>query len=172
MVAPGGAAIVSDPKPAFLKVLCILTFVGAGLAFFKNVFTLVTFSATKASMQAFSSVNSSLQNFSPKTPFSMFSMDPSKVKAFLNWTFWGGWIGLLASLATLAGALLMWNLRRSGFFIYIVAEIAVFFSAFMMLIASSGMKLFGIQSLIMSILVMIFTAGFSVMYSLNLKHLK
>lgn len=169
MAVPGGAAIIRDPKPVFLKVLCILTFVGSGLAFFKNLFTLATYNVTKLSVQNFSAVNPLM----PKSASPFFSIIKiPKIHTYLNWTLWGGFIGLAACLMTLTGALLMWRLRKSGFFIYIVAEALVFFSATMMMFASLGMKLFGLQSLIMSILVMVTTAGFIAMYTINLKYLK
>lgn len=72
---------------------------------------------------------------------------------------------LVLTVGTLIGAILMFNLRRIGFFIYIAAQVLMlfiwpYFAGFTMVL---------VMSLIVSAL---FTTVFIILYGLNFKHMK
>jgi hypothetical protein len=75
-----------------------------------------------------------------------------------------GYIGLLASALSLLGVWMMWNLKRTGYWIYIVAGVAGLFLPFIFI----GFSTLGLLSLGFGAFI---TILFIVLYGLNLKHM-
>ncbi|MBA2249230.1 MAG: hypothetical protein H0W12_03460, partial [Chitinophagaceae bacterium] len=115
-------------RPVFLKVLCILTFVGSSFAIFNNGYSYIT--ADKAAAVLDSSKtrlqtnNDKRDQNNPGHKFAvrMFStlsasMTPENIREIA--------IGnVIASAICLIGALFMWKLRRYGWYIYILGVAA------------------------------------------------
>jgi hypothetical protein len=138
--------IVPDEKqkrPGLLTVLCILTFVGSGMNFFSSII-IATFYG------AFTEVARTLAE-----KFSLPGIDLilESPPAFF---FTSG----VLYLASLAGALLMWNLRKTGFHIYTISQILLILAP-MYFLKLQGPSLFDI----------IFSGMFVVLYAVNLKNL-
>ncbi|MEO8823114.1 MAG: hypothetical protein ABI366_06025 [Ginsengibacter sp.] len=119
----------SEParRPSFLTWLCILTFIGSGWAIVSSVYTFT--SADKyANIFAKESVSKkdTLKIDSPAVAHKEGNAFSEKIKhSFAKILQKDNMrnlaIGnLIAALFTLAGAILMWNLKRSGFYLYIV----------------------------------------------------
>ena len=162
-----------DKRPSFLTWLCILTFIGSGWGIISAILSYTT--AHKASTVF--SENLHIRD-------SVVRNDTAKVTIRRNRFFFSGKIKgsfskmfqednirksalgkLIAAILTLTGALLMWQLKRPGFYLYIagiIVAIAVPFYLFgndlVAVGASSFSNFFGL----------IFIA----LYALNLKSLK
>ena len=123
-------AMVTPKRSSFLTVLCILSFIGSGFGIISGVNSYVTAdkSAAKAKLQMSSADSAKIaqlknapdkqSQLAYKMMTSMGSMlDPQKLKQ-------AGIAGLLTNLMTLGGALLMWQRRRTGFYLYVVGILA------------------------------------------------
>jgi len=121
-----------EKRPSFLTWLCILTFIGSGWALISCVWTYNMAAKTnfifqekirvkKDSTSLHDTANirrrekASALEGKIKTSLSKIVNAENMRKAAIG--------GFIASLLTLAGAILMWNLRRQGFYIYILGVI-------------------------------------------------
>ena len=126
-----------EGRPTFLTVLCILTFIGSGLT---ALFLLIGLLFSGAASGVLSSIPG------------MGDIGGFGIGYFL--------ITLLFALASLYGALMMWQLKKMGFYLYSGANVLVLFVP--MVMAAGKFSVFGL----------VITALFIVLYGLNLKHLK
>jgi hypothetical protein len=74
-------------------------------------------------------------------------------------------IGIIGAVVALVGSVMMWKLKKMGFYVYVIAEIAPVVAMAVLL----GGTAFSGATAIMS---MILPVAFVVMYGLNLKHMK
>lgn len=118
-----------EPRPSFLTWLCILTFIGSGWALISCVWTYTM--AGKTNIIFHENVQVKNDSTLLKDTVNMkrderTSPLEGKIKASLSKIVNTGNMrkaaigGFIASLLTLAGAILMWNLKRKGFYIYIL----------------------------------------------------
>jgi hypothetical protein len=144
--------------PGFLKVLCILSFTGVGIALIMGIYNLLTLGSTlaqlKSSMDTLKSLGSSLGN----------GLD-NYANSLIHYGTLYYIIIIVASLICLTGVMMMWKLRKSGYYIYILGEIAPAVAAYALL---GGYGALGTALMIMGI---VFPVAFIIMYGLNLKHL-
>jgi len=98
-------------RPELLKMLCILTFVGSGLALFSDIFMFFTIDIIKAYF------DSGLLDFLSK------DMDAEVLEILFNVNpmYFLLQAGLFAF--TIYGTYLMWNLKKVGFHIYTIGQI-------------------------------------------------
>jgi len=139
-------------RPAFLTVLCILSFIAAGFAIIGYV-TVLTL------MGAASAVASGLEGMEGMSAESsaMMSDAMSKVpSAGLTWAYLI--VGFITVIISLFGVIKMWKLQKLGYFLYVGASVV----SMVMGMIYSG---FGVMGVLFPIL-------FIVLYGLNLKHLK
>jgi hypothetical protein len=117
----------TEQRPGSLTVLCILSYIGCGIAIISSLATIGTLM---------------------------------------------GKIDLLAALVCLFGVILMWKLKKNGFYLYVIGEITPFIGG----VATVGLTgLFSFAGGFMSIiagLMMIFPILFIILYTLNFKYLK
>jgi hypothetical protein len=91
-------------RPEMLKILCILTFIGSGLAIFSYLLTFLLFDEMKIIMEELNDQYPGIEEiFSGGKRF------------FLT--------GFILYSISLAGARQMWNMRKIGFHLYTVAQI-------------------------------------------------
>lgn len=124
-------------RPTFLTVLCILTFISSGLG------TLLYLLATIA----FGVVSGMLE-----------SIPGGEMMADAGMAFFA--VYFILSAASLFGAIMMWKLKKTGFYLYTGANVIAFFLPMVML-EGAGFNVMGF----------VFLAAFIVMYGLNLKHM-
>ena len=148
--------------PAFLKVLCILTFVGSGFGIIGGIYTALSGENTRRSYEILSSTNSKF----------MGNISDAQLDNLVHWQTIGGYVTLFACLLTLTGALLMWRRKKVGFGIYIVGEIAPIVTGILVAMAASGMSFMGIGSTIGVVFNILIAAAFIIMYGVNYKHLR
>ena len=115
-------------RPTFLKVLCILTFIFSSYTILSQVYVYFQAEETSAAMtEAKSEINKDMNDKKADSP---------EEKSFLNKVM-GGMsemstpeslrkqaIGnIIASALCLLGAILMWRLNRTGFYLYILGTV-------------------------------------------------
>lgn len=132
-----------NKRPTFLTVLCILTFIGSGFGVLGGLIGLV---ATGAA-----------------TALAKIPMLGPALTAAASFGIVYTLINLILAAASLYGAIMMWKLKKTGFWIYVAAQV-------LMLIVP--VFFVGIAGLLGSAIGLIFTAAFIIMYALNLKAMK
>ncbi len=142
-------------RPVFLTVLCILSFIAAG-------FAILGYIAVIGLMGAASAVSSGMEGMSSEMSAEMNEAMSSAMAATpgvgLTWAYII--VGFLTTIVSLLGVIKMWKMNKSGFMLYVGATVV----ALIMGIVYSG---FGA-----SIVGIVISAAFIVMYGLNMKHLK
>lgn len=133
-------------RSMFLTVLCILTWVGSGLSIIYHIY-MYLHTAEAANMLAEFGDNESL-----------------------DWFLLSYMIGIFAPLFTIAGALLMWNLKRIGYFIYAVGQLVPL--AFSVYFALSLTKTVGAGLFFLAIFPNLIQIGFLIMYGTRLFEMK
>ena len=119
-------------RPSFLTWLCILTFIGSGWAILSSIWYYSTATSTPIVFSDNRKVNSDSANPTDTAGVTIREKEgplEKRVKASFSKILkekkirkWGI-SGFIASLFTLSGALLMWKLKRIGYYIYIVGVI-------------------------------------------------
>lgn len=164
-----------EKRSSFLTWLCILTFIGSGWAIISSIWSYTT--AHETSMAVSGNFNAQMKDSTVQNDTANVTIKKNhsplgaKMKASLSKIFKEGNIrkmaigSLVAALLTLFGALLMWQLKRNGFYLYIagvavgiIIPFYVFGNDLVAVGASSFANFFGL----------IFIA----LYALNLKSLK
>lgn len=121
-----------EKRPSFLTWLCILTFIGSGWALISCVWTYTMAGKTNIVFKERVQVKKDsalLHDTARIRRREKASPLEGKIKASLSKIVNAENMrkaaigGFIASLLTLAGAILMWNLRRQGFYIYIIGVI-------------------------------------------------
>ena len=117
-------------RPTFLLVLCILTFIGSGWGTLSNLFSVFTAGLTNSSMQM-EHYSSMLNGMDQGGDSAVLSDILSSTMASLQATFVHAKeiavINLVLSVISLLGAILMFQLRRIGFYFYTAAQILMLF---------------------------------------------
>lgn len=141
-------------RPVFLTVLCILSFIAAGLAILGYITLITVMGAVTAGASALEGMSGEAGSAGAAMSEAM-SHGPS---AGMTWAYIA--VGFVTVLVSLFGVIKMWKLQKIGFFLYVGATVV---SIIMTIVYS------GFSSGMMSI---VFGALFIVLYGLNLKHLK
>lgn len=146
-------------RPQFLTVLCILTFVGAGLGILSGIWGIATLKTSIAAMEASQATFDRMGGLGDAMS--------KQVQALRNYGTIAQGMGLVGNGLCLLGALWMWNLKKNGFYVYVVGQLLPLVATFGLL-GGSGMGLFASFAIIGAI----FPIAFIVMYALNFKYLK
>lgn len=157
----------SSERPIFLTIVCILSFIGLGWNIINNLFTL-----------AFSSTGSWLYDLLQvklEEALNEASRSDPDVAVFLENIFDAvlkiierlpllATVSLICAIVALIGVILMWSLKKTGFYLYTGAKIVLI----IMPLAIVG---FNFISMMMAMGTAIGAALFIVLYGLNFKHL-
>lgn len=158
----------NQKRPIFLMVLCILTFIGSGWNIISNLSSLFTIGLVENEqmvMQQFSSVSDEVQQSVYLNSWARFfesSIEWAKVTFEYRRSI--AIIQLVLGLLSLLGAILMYQLRRIGFYFYVAAQILMlfvlpYFAGFTMIV----LLIMGTSAFM--------TLLFILLYAVNLKHL-
>lgn len=163
-----------DKRPTFLTVLCILTFIGSGFGILSG---LISFTGLNDIEEAMNNARAQAAD-----PVSQTILEEIDVAGMQKIQTWANILGLLASVLCLAGALIMWRLKKFGFILYVAGHAATIFGAYIALgiMQKMGDMLPGeavgglMQSMGAAVMVItiLFSIGFIVMYGVNLKAMK
>lgn len=151
----------NDKMPNFLKVLCILTYVGAGFGILGGASNLLFSDLTETSLK----LTSSLMESSPANDILGLNFEQMIV-----WQKYINIAALLGAILCLTGALIMWKRKKIGFFIYVPGAIIP------SVVTIMGMKymftgLLGSLTSLGGYASLLFGIAFVVMYGVNLKHM-
>ncbi|MCC6289020.1 MAG: hypothetical protein IT249_14140 [Chitinophagaceae bacterium] len=160
---------VKPIRPTFLTVLCILTFVGSGWTIFSGLSTYLTADTTANVVQAamqdaqdeISKGNSDAGSRMAEKMLSGVSdvLKPENLKK-------SALFSIISSIFTLVGAILMFQLKKPGFWLYVLGVIIAIIAP---------MVIFGANNLVSMMSTMgaaVIGIIFVILYAMNLKHLK
>jgi hypothetical protein len=147
-------AAPAQERPTFLTVLCILSFIGVGIQIIQGLISLFAKGAGSMIMEA----AESLEGYEevPGTEY---------IEESLSYASTLGIVSILAALVCLWGVIWMWNLKKTGYYIYIVGELAPVIVSF--ILVGFGSFLGGFFAMIG----LIFPVLFIILYGLNVKHM-
>ena len=155
-------------RPTFLTVLCILTFIGSGWGVLSQLFSLLFTNLVDVSAQT-EQLNSMMDNMESGAGTSFLSGILSSSQEVMQATMMHAKsiavISLVLSLLSLCGAILMFSLRRIGFYIYTVAQLLLLF----VVPYFAGFSMIVVMGMLFSAL---FTVVFIILYALNLKAMR
>ena len=158
-------------RPTFLTVLCILTFVGVAFSLYSSFSNYVEFSkqASAASMASDAigdaAASSGLDSLGVSTEqvntmvngmADMLGINPAKIAT-------GYLIVGILNLLILIGALLMWKLKKMGFYLYALGELGQVGVMFIVIGGLVG----GMMGIVMGVFALLFV----ILYAVNLKHM-
>lgn len=157
-----------DVRPTFITVLCILTFIGSGWGVISES---IKYSTANSQAEIISRVkekaSSDLQKngrsdnrsqFAEKM-VSSFNMTPENIKQ-------GALSNAAAAVLCLAGAFMMWRLKKTGFYLYLAGTLVGIISPFVIFGGSNFMAI--ISSVIIGFIGLIFV----ILYGVNLRFMK
>jgi hypothetical protein len=142
--------------PAFLKILCILSFVGIGVYLVTYIFGYIY---VKTLIEDSRLLNEAFGEGSDVS-ITLKDSEPLMKNGILY-----NILSMVGCIICLVGVIMMWKLKKVGFYIYIVGEIAPMALPFILLGGFGALSGF---SLVLGIIPIIFIA----LYALNLKHLE
>lgn len=142
-------------KPQFLKVLCILSFIGCGL--------MIICFAIGTSVLGFNedAVNSVWDKVLQTQP----QLEDVNPMEFFHEVGMYCLYALLANVVSLVGVIMMWRLNKTGFFIYAIAELAINFFGLSIGVGEENKSYGGM------IFMILLDLAFIIMYAVNLKHM-
>jgi len=107
-----------NKMPTFLKVLCILTFVGAPVFLVMHLMSYFTYSAMAAGADMFGGLSGDAGELGAamNSTLDMLGVDPGKIATSYL-------IMSLLNIPILIGAILMWKRKKAGYFVYGLFEI-------------------------------------------------
>lgn len=146
-------------RPVFLTVLCVLSFVGIAYNFINGISGYFIYSASDDAGNIFlQMLGSTGQQMEDNVNNMMNSLGLDPAKMAIN-----SLIVALMNIPILAGVLLMWKQKKSGFYVYAVSETVQAVIPFIFLNGLAG----GFTGIIYVIIAIVFI----VLYGLNLKSL-
>lgn len=114
-------------RPTFLTVLCILTFIGSGWEFVSNLFSLSTFSTESIVVQIQQITNLGGTQAGTSWLASLMNSSLEVLQTIIRHGKAIYSFAILFSLMSLVGAFLMFRLKKLGFYLYVLAQLAALF---------------------------------------------
>lgn len=167
-------APLKKTKPVFLLVLCILTFVGSSISIVYDVGVYLTSNTNvKLREKAMSDLKEKLETIKTGDDAGKYVIDktitgvdvisnPINQKKYALWS-------LIGNVLTLTGGIFMFNLKKVGFWIYVLGAILSSASAFW---AFGFENIFAILTMTATAIVIFFGIVFIILYAINFKYLK
>ncbi|MEP7110029.1 MAG: hypothetical protein ABI760_18685 [Ferruginibacter sp.] len=155
-------------RPTFITVLCILTFIGSGWNVISESIKYATANSQAAAISmAKEKVNSDLKRNNDSSEGSRFakkmmnnlSATPDNIRK-------GALSNIAAAIFCLAGAFMMWKLKRTGFYLYVAGTLIGIISPFVIFGGSNFI------SIISSVAIGFIGIIFVILYGVNLRYMK
>jgi hypothetical protein len=149
-------------RPMFLTVLCVLSFIGNGMMILGALFGMLWMKFLRPVMEMAIEQDPALQ----EDPFFLSGFGD---KIFALFDYFPTMYGIMAAAAVLNifGVMMMWKLRKGGFYLYTITELIPPISNVIILAL-----VFGGFGVAMSVFNFLIPIGFIIMYGLNLKHMR
>lgn len=154
-------------RPTLLTVICILSFLGGAWGLWEGYKSAFTDAPQRDLEEAKVKIQESIDQMGADNPMAgmMDEMMAVAEKSVEN-AKTTGYSNLVFSLISLAGVWLMWNLKKMGFWLYLIASVGGLAVTFMVL--GGG----GLFANITSIVAVLITVLFLILYGVNLKHMR
>lgn len=146
-------------RPAFLVVLCVLSFVGVGLGIMGDIYK---FYMTSIMGSAMDMINNMQQPGNSNNT----AQGLDEYLKFYKYGYYLATSDLIGNLIVLPGVIMMWKLKAKGFIVYVTGQvipIIVYYS-----LMGFSKSLFGVFSYLPEI----FAAVFIMLYAFNLRSMK
>lgn len=164
-------SVIEKKRPTFLFVLFVLTCIGTGFGLITGLINLT----------GFNDLESQLRNASAgSSPFS--NLNTLDIKEMQSTQDFANLMSIVANVLCLAGAIIMFKMRKIGFLPYVLGQIVAVYGTVVGLgILDEMAKIMPVQAaadvmqmtaVISLVILVIFAVGFIIMYGVNLKHLK
>ncbi len=150
--------------PDFLKVICILTFIGCGLGLISSIYNFVTAESKLAEMQQ--NIEKITESGGNQKMISLLEDAQSMLEKSVANKYPVFIISMIGIVLCLVGAIMMWKLKKNGFFLYATGELLPPLTLFFILGMGNS-----IMTISISIFGVILALAFVFMYALNLKHM-
>ena len=129
-------AATQPPRSTLLTVLCILTFIGSGYRIASSMFSLATIGKLANMEQQFKEAEARQKQkadsgSAKNQEFAQKIMEESKAMFNPQTMRYMAFAGIGAAILTLAGAILMWQRKMAGFYLYVagcLAEVGIPFA--------------------------------------------
>jgi hypothetical protein len=145
-------------RPQFITVLCILTWIGCGIGLIASVMGYFAVQTAGAMMDVAAASDPDAMNMAASMPGMEEAMNAMKYAGISLG------MGVLGAILCFAGSMMMWKLKKTGFYVYVAGQIIPLVVSAVLIGASA----FGGAALVMGA---IFPILFIVLYGLNLKHM-
>ncbi|MEP7145138.1 MAG: hypothetical protein ABI707_19785 [Ferruginibacter sp.] len=155
-------------RPVFITVLCILTFIGSGWGLISQGIKYATANTQAAAISmAKEKANEDLQSHNENDPGSKFAKKMvNSISASPETIRKAALCDMAAALLCLAGAFMMWSLKKTGFYLYVAGTLVGVISPFVIFGGSN------VISLLSSVVVGFIGVIFVILYGVNLKYMK
>ena len=166
---------IQEQPSSFLRNLCILTFIWAGISIMVSLAQIPSLYESTAENVQMQATLEQLQTTNPEMSEGLKKVltivDKHKMT---NWVF-----SFVGNCFSLMGALMMWNLQKRGFYIYAAAELlptilSLFFSGFSEIIQALGLMGPFVYGIIIIGVIFVFMIDiiFIAMYGSQLKYMR
>lgn len=164
-------AVPAKKRPDFLSVICILSFIGCGIAFLGGIYSIIqnTPENMAKNIEQVRAFNPVMADQLEENMIAMQDNVYMQIAPYLNFVY---------LLLSFLGVLMMWKLNKKGFYLYIAGELLPYIPMLVMgkqtisMMGSMGGG--GAQAIGIVVLVcmLVFDIVFIAMYGANLKHMK
>lgn len=159
--------LIEKERPTFLTVLCIITFVVSGIFFLSSVYSALTYDK-EAQLVANEQGIEQMYTMAAEDETGTMSQVIPAMEVFNDENIENATIiltiNILSSLLSLLGAIMMYQMKKIGFHLYLGSKVM---SQVPLLLFTLSLPVFITYGLFL-----FFTIAFVIMYSRNLKYLK
>lgn len=161
-----------EPKrPQFLTVICVLSFVMCGLSLLGGIWSIIqnTPERMAENIEQMRAVSPQMADQMEEQMIAMQESIYAQVAPYLNFVY---------ILLSFLGTLMMWQLKKKGFYIYLAGELLPYIGLIfaggqaMAMMGSAGGDAAKTAGMVVMVFMFVFDIAFMVMYGLNLKHMK
>lgn len=151
-------AVDRKKRPTFLTVLCILSFIGVGIAVISNIIGYLGLAAATSMATEMAGAFDGAGEFGDTIAgAAAAAVKNAKISIIVN---------IIGALVVLIGVIMMWKLKKKGYFIYVIGELAPPIAG-IILLGFSGAMAGGF----MATATLFFPVLFVILYGLNVKHM-
>lgn len=148
-------------RPVFLTILCLLSFAGIAFVIATSLNNLTIIPAGEKMIEDHTANGSSFFEY----------IDVKGIDNYIGFYRVYNICCIVASIVCLSGVILMWKLRRVGFYLYVVGEIAPVLVFFILFGRDFQNPLLSLKFMTSALLMFLVAVAFIVMYAMNYKRM-
>jgi hypothetical protein len=171
-ISDASSEIMPEPaRPQFLTVLCILTWICSGFMFLSTLYNTFNNPTPEEMANQVEKMRQISEQMAERMELAFENQDHTTMLI-------SNLISLVSLLITTLGTAMMWQLKKKGFYIYILGELLPYIgfalagsAAFEAMSSASGMSAGAMMGMAI-VFMALFDGIFVAMYAANLKHMK